>query len=142
MGKSLCTMLLAAFVACATGVAQEPSSRSHPELYGLWLHPGDAGRNQGEVAAFMDKAQDAHINTIVLLVKSENWLFYASKLFPEDVDSEYRNFDLLRAVTIEAHKRGMKVHAWLVDFVEGRDGYAFKHHPEWAAINPDGQTTA
>jgi uncharacterized lipoprotein YddW (UPF0748 family) len=142
MGKSLCTMLLAAFVACATGVAQEPSSRSHPELYGLWLHPGDAGRNQGEVAAFMDKAQDAHINTIVLLVKSENWLFYASKLFPEDVDSEYRNFDLLRAVTTEAHKRGMKVHAWLVDFVEGRDGYAFKHHPEWAAINPDGETTA
>ena len=142
MRKSLCAMLLAAFVACATGVAQEAPSRSHPELYGLWLHPGDAGRNQAEVAAFMDKAQDAHINTIVLLVKSEIWLFYASKLFPEDVDSEYRNFDLLRAVTIEAHKRGMKVHAWLVDFVEGRDGYAFKHHPEWAAINPDGQTTA
>ena len=142
MGKGLCTMLLAAFVACATGVAQEPSCRSHAELYGLWLYPGDAGRNQGEVAAFMDKAQDAHINTIVLLMKSKRRLFYASKLFPEDVDSEYRNFDLLRAVLTEAHKRGMKVHAWLMDFVEGRDGYAFKHHPEWAAINPDGQTTA
>jgi uncharacterized lipoprotein YddW (UPF0748 family) len=134
-------MLLAALVACATGVAQEPSSRSHPELYGLWLHPGDAGHNQAEVAAFLDKAHDAHINTIVLLIKSESKLFYASKLFPEDVDSEYRNFDLLRAVLTEAHKRGMKVHAWLVDFVEGRDSYAMKHHPEWAAINPGGETT-
>jgi uncharacterized lipoprotein YddW (UPF0748 family) len=142
MKKGLLTMLLAAFVACAAGMAQQPSSSSHPALYGLWLHPGDAGHNQAEVAAFMDKAKDAHINTVVLLVKSESKLFYASKLFPEDVDSEYRNFDLLRAVLTEAHQRGMKVHAWLVDFVEGRDGYAFKHHPGWAAINPEGETTA
>jgi uncharacterized lipoprotein YddW (UPF0748 family) len=142
MRKNLGSMLLALLAACAMVLAQEPSSRSHPELYGLWLHPGDAGHNQAEVAAFMDKAHNAHLNTIVLLVKSESKLFYGSRLFPEDVDSEYRNFDLLRAVIAEAHQRGMKVHAWLVDFVEGRDGYAMKHHPEWAAISPDGETTA
>jgi uncharacterized lipoprotein YddW (UPF0748 family) len=142
MSKSLSALLIAALLACPAGVAQQPSSRSHLPLYGLWLHPGDAGRNPAEVAAFLNRAQNAHINTIVLLVKSERKLFYASRLFPEDVDPEYRNFDLLRAVTTEAHKRGMKVHAWLVDFVQGPDGYAMKHHPEWAAINPEGETTA
>jgi uncharacterized lipoprotein YddW (UPF0748 family) len=124
MGKIVSALLLAVLPPCPTGVAQQPSFRSHSPLYGLWLHPGDAGRNPAEVAAFLDKARDAHINTIVLSVKSERKLFYASRLFPEDVDPEYRNSDLLHAGTTEAHKRGMKVHAWLVDFVQGPDGYA------------------
>ena len=141
MRMSFGAILLAVFVACAPGVGQEPSSPPHQELYGLWLHPGDAGHNEAEVAAFMDNARDAHINTIVLLVKNANSLYYASKLFPEDVDPQYRNFDILRATVTEAHKRGMKVHAWLTDFLEGPNGYAFMHHPEWAALNPDGQTT-
>jgi uncharacterized lipoprotein YddW (UPF0748 family) len=111
-------------------------------LYGLWLHPGDVGHNEAEVGAFMEKAHDAHINTIVLLVKSAGALYYASKLVPDAIAADYRNFDVLRATITEAHKRGMKVHAWLCDFTEGADGYAFKHHPEWAALNPDGNTTA
>jgi len=63
-----------------------------------------------------------------------NSLSYTSKLFPEEVDSEYRNFDLLLAMLTEAHKRGMKGHAWLVDLVEARDGYAFKPHPAGSAL--------
>ena len=81
MRRNLCAVLLAAFVACAAGMAQELSSRSHPELYGLWLHPGDAGHNQAEVATFLDKAHDAHINTIVLLVKNESWLSMRAGFF-------------------------------------------------------------
>jgi len=119
-----------------------PPSPGPPELYGLWLHPGDAGRNEAEVATFLDKARDAHINTIVLLVKDADVLYYSSKLFPEDVAPQYRDFDLLRATVAEAHKRGMKVHAWLTDFLEGPNSSAVKLHPEWAALNPDGQTTA
>lgn len=141
MRMNLGAILLAVFVACAPGVGQEPSSPPHQELYGVWLHPGDAGHNEAEVAAFMDKARNAHINTIVLLVKNANSLYYASKFFSEDVDPQYRNFDILSATVTEAHKRGMKVHAWLTDFLEGPNGYAFRHHPEWAALNPDGQTT-
>jgi uncharacterized lipoprotein YddW (UPF0748 family) len=36
----------------------------------------------------------------------------------------------------------MKVHAWLVDFVEGLNSPAVRAHPEWAQLNPAGGTTA
>jgi len=134
-------LLLIALCATSMAVAQTAAPLAQHELYGLWLHPGDAGHSNAEVAAYMEKAHNAHINTIVLLVKDANSLYYASKLFPEDVDAGYRNFDLLRAVITEAHKRGVKVHAWLTDFLESPSGSAYKLHPEWAAINPDGETT-
>jgi len=133
--------VLVAFLLLSTTVAGGASPESKASLYGLWLHPGDVGHNQAEVSAFMEKAHDAHINTIVLLIKGAGALYFASRLFPEDIAPDYKNFDVLRATITEAHKRGMKVHAWLCDFTEGSDGYAFKHHPEWAALNPEGKTT-
>ncbi len=142
MVKKACVISGVVLSALLVALAQNPQSRSRPELHGLWLHPGDAGRNPAEVAAYMEKARAAHINTIVLLVKNSNWLYFPSKLFPEAVDPAYRNFDLLGAVIAEAHKRGMKVHAWLTDFLESPAGYAYTHHPEWAELNPDGKTTA
>jgi len=109
--------------------------------YGLLLHPGEAGHNEAEVAASMEKAKSARINTIVLLVKDSAGLYYSSKLFPGAIAQEYKNFDLLKTVLTEAHKRGMRVQAWLADFVEGKNGWAYTSHPEWAELNPDGQTT-
>jgi uncharacterized lipoprotein YddW (UPF0748 family) len=118
-----------------------PAGSSQVPLYGLWLHPGDAGHNEAQVAAFIEKAHDAHINTIVLLVKGAGTLYFPSKLFPEAVAPEYRKFDLLRAVIKEAHKRGLQLHAWLTDFTENANGYAYTQHPGWAELNPDGKTT-
>lgn len=117
------------------------ASSSKVPVYGIWLHPADAGHNEAQVAAFMEKAHEAHINTIVLLVKGAGTLYFPSKLFPQAVAPGYRKFDLLRAVIKEAHKRGMKVHAWLTDFTENANGYAYTHHPEWAELNPEGKTT-
>lgn len=122
-------------------MAAVSAGSSKVPVYGLWLHPGDAGHNEAQVAAFMEKAHDAHINTIVLLVKGAGTLYFPSKLFPQAVAPGYRKFDLLRAVIREAHKRGMKVHAWLTDFTENAHGYAYTHHPEWAELNPAGKTT-
>lgn len=132
---------LVAFFVIPAALAAGANSEGRQPLYGLWLHPGDAGHSEAEVAAFMEKAHGAHINTIVLLVKSAGALYYASRLFPEAVAPDYKNFDVLRATIAEAHKRGMKVHAWLCDFTESPDGYAYQRHPEWAALNPDGETT-
>ena len=135
--------LLVLIVLCTASmvVGRTPAPLAQPEIYGLWLHPGTVGHSNAEVAAYMEKAHNAHINTIVFLVKGDSWLYYASKRFPEAVSPAYRNFDVLQAVITEAHKRGMKVHAWLTDFVESAGGWAYQHHPEWAELNPDGKTT-
>ena len=134
-------LLLIALCTTSMAVAQTAAPPAQHELYGLWLHPGNVGHSNAEVAAYMEKAHNAHINTIVLIVKNAGGLGYASKLFPEAVSPEYKNFDMLQAVITEAHKRGMKVHAWLTDFLESPNGWAYQHHPEWAELNPEGKTT-
>lgn len=65
-----------------------------------------------------------------------------SKRFPEAIHPDYKEFDLLRAITNVAPKYGIKVHAWLCDFPEGKDSPAFKAHPEWAMLNPQGGLTS
>ena len=145
--KKLC--LLITLLLAVVPITAAPASSSKVPLYGLWLHPGDAGHNEAEVAAFMEKAHEAHINTIVLLVKGAGTLYYPSKLFPEAVAPGYRKFDLLRAVIKEAHKRGMKVHAWLTDFTENAHGenrdekqnYDYRRRPcrrHGGALGPNG----
>ncbi len=138
--KQLKLKVLALLLGCA-GAFVQPSLAQTPHVYGVWASAGDLGHSTAEVSAFMEKAHEAHINTIVLLVMSSGRLYYSSKLFPQDVAPDYQNFDLLQAVITEAHQRGMKVHAWLTDFVQGPDRFPFRQHPEWAALNPDGQTT-
>jgi uncharacterized lipoprotein YddW (UPF0748 family) len=139
--KKLSLIILGLSLVCTLSFAQRCEAQASPHVYGVWTHPGDLGHSEAEVAAFMEKAHEAHINTVVLLVMGSGTLYYASKLFPEDVAADYRNFDALKAAITEGHKRGIKVHAWLTDFVQGPDRSPYRLHPEWAALNPDGQTT-
>ena len=67
---------------------------------------------------------------------------WKSKKFPQAIAKGYESFDVLEHLTREAHAQGIKVDAWLVDFAEGENGVAFREHPEWAMLNPDGTTTA
>jgi uncharacterized lipoprotein YddW (UPF0748 family) len=48
---------------------------------------------------------------------------------------------MLGELTREAHRRGIKVHAWLCDFVEGANGAAIRAHPDLAAVSPAGGAT-
>src|ERR1700682_4756009 len=139
MRNACFSTFLALILRCAVN-AQTADRPARPD-YGLLLHPGEAGHNEAEVVALMEKAKNARINTIILLVKDPAGLYYASKLFPNAVVPAYKNFDLLSAVIIAAHKRGMRVEAWLADFVEGKNSWAYTNHPEWAELNADAQTT-
>jgi uncharacterized lipoprotein YddW (UPF0748 family) len=113
------------------------------EKHALWAHPPDAGKTIESVREFVAKCKRANIDTIVMLVKGMNGeTYWKSKRFPQTIAKGYENFDLLEHLTREAHAQGIRVDAWLVDFVEGENGAAFREHPEWAQLNPDGKTTA
>ena len=100
-------LVLAAMAAPSAAAAQRSEPHRQPELRGIWLHPGNAGREQQEVAASLEKFRQAGVITFILLVKNASALYSTSKLFPEAVDANYRDLDLLRAVITEAHERGM-----------------------------------
>jgi len=113
------------------------------EKHALWAHPPDAGTSAETVRGFVAKCKRANIDTIVMLIKGMNGeLYWRSKKFPQAIAKGYESFDMLEHLTREAHAQGIKVDAWLVDFAEGERGAAFREHPEWAMLNPDGTTTA
>jgi uncharacterized lipoprotein YddW (UPF0748 family) len=121
----------------ASGAGQ-PKSEGHA----IWAHPPAIGSNIEAVRKFVDQCKRANIDTIVILVKgAEGELYWKSKKFPQAIAKGWENFDLLEHLTREAHAQGIKIDAWLCDFIEGANGAAYRAHPEWAQLNPDGGTT-
>ena len=112
------------------------------EVHALWAHPPEAGTSAASVRAFVAKCKRAHIDVIVMDVKDSNGgLYWKSKKFPQAIARGYENFDMLEHLVREAHAVGIRVDAWLVDYLEGANGAAMRAHPEWAQLNPDGETT-
>ena len=117
-------------------------SSAAPEVHALWAHPPEAGTTAESVRAFVAKCKRAHIDVIVMDVKDSNGgLYWKSKKFPQAIARGYENFDMLEHLVREAHAVGIRVDAWLVDYLEGANGAAMRAHPEWAQLNPDGETT-
>lgn len=141
MSKKIFIIGLILFVFIATAVSQDKNTAQR-EVHALWAHPPEAGMTAESVRAFVAKCKRAHIDVIVMDVKDSNGgLYWKSKKFPQAIARGYENFDLLEHLVREAHAQGIKVDAWLVDYLEGANGAAFREHPEWAQLNPDGETT-
>ena len=89
--------------------------------------------NPDDVAVFFERAKKAHVTIVHVNVKQDEdderpsgEVFYASKIAP--IAAGYEKFDALAASISEAHKRGIKVYAWLPQF---HDQAALRAHPEW-----------
>lgn len=135
-------LFLAVNLFLTVSVNAENEKTQRREVHGLWAHPTDVGKTAESVRAFVAQCKRAHIDVIVMDVKDSNGgLYWKSKRFPQAIAGGYENFDMLEHLVREAHAVGIKVDAWLVDFLEGANGAAFRAHPEWAQLNPDGETT-
>jgi len=113
------------------------------EVHALWAHPPAVGTNTEAVRSFVDQCKRANIDTIVILIKgAQGEIYWQSKRFPQAIAKGFEQFDFLGTLTKEAHAQGIKIDAWFCDFIEGPNGAAYREHPEWAELNPDGTTTA
>lgn len=137
--KRRCYFLAALFLL----LFSSSQAREIVERQAIWAHPGDFGKSEKEVESFFALLQRSKVQIVIPLVKdTAGHIFWHSRRFPEAIHSEYRNFDLLRAITSVAPRYKIKVHAWLCDFPEGKDSPAFRLHPEWAMRNPKGGLTS
>ena len=110
---------------------------------GIWVHPGDLGKSEEQVKEFFQLCQKSNINIVIPLVKDTGGaIFWHSRKFSAAIHPDYRDFDLLRAAAKYARKYKIKIHPWLCDFTESKNSPAFKEHPEWAMLNPDGGYTS
>ncbi len=125
------------------GSWQLTPSLGAPSLKGraVWANPRDAGTTEDSVLAFVQQLAAAHVNTVVMELKSGRGICWPSERFEGAVVPEYRNFDMPAVLIRECHKRGIQVHAWFFDFAEGADSHVVREHPEWLALNAEGKPT-
>ncbi len=90
-------------------------------------------RDHAEVISFLDMAARHGVALINLAVKQDEddevpsgAVFYASNLAPRA--KGYHTFDALRDTIAEAHRRGIKVRAWVPQF---HDQMAVRKNPVW-----------
>ena len=110
---------------------------------GIWCGSLEAGKSQAEVDAYVARMHNAGFNLLLVHLKGGDGLVYwPSDRFPEAIAPGYEAFDLPQALLLACRERGMELHAWFIDYYEGENGPAHRAHPEWAALDAHGRSTA
>ena len=91
--------------------------------------------------AFVEQLAKAHVNTLIMELKTSAGLFWPSERFAPAVVAEYTAFDLPAVLIRECHERKIAFHVWFFDFAEGGSSYVAQQHPEWLALSPEGKPT-
>ncbi|CEN79735.1 family 10 glycosylhydrolase [Paraclostridium sordellii] len=104
-----------------------------------------------QMVDILDNLKDAGINTVMFQARPKGDALYSSQINPwSDVLTGKQGinpgYDPLRFVIDEAHKRGMKVHAWLNPYrvtTSGTnldvlsDNNPAKQHPQWTIVHDE-----
>lgn len=141
MNRAYAAVRLALGLAAAMLAGSEAAAAPTLKGRAVWASPRDAGTTEASVVAFVDQLAKAHVNTLVMEVKTSAGIFWPSERFAPAVVAEYRDFDLPAVLIRQCHRRRIAVHAWFFDFAEGADSYVVQQHPEWLALGPDGKPT-
>ncbi|HEV8428244.1 MAG TPA: family 10 glycosylhydrolase [Pyrinomonadaceae bacterium] len=125
--------------------AQEKSSiqtSSVSEVRALWVVRTSLTSPE-KIQAMVKAAADNGFNTIIVQVRGRGDAYYKSKVEPRAIELKDQppTFDPLAVTLSEAHKRGLKVHAWLntsllanLDALPSEAKHVYNKHPEWLAV--------
>ncbi|MEW6046203.1 MAG: family 10 glycosylhydrolase [Bacillota bacterium] len=115
-------------------LAGSPAQRAY-ELRGIWLDNGYVARLDARagVARLMDQLKDAGFNAVFVETLYRGYTLYAGPY--QDMRFEGWPEDPLQVVVEEAHRRELRVHAWMWMLgagVHGEAGPVLAAHPGWA----------
>src|SRR5712692_7711730 len=121
----------------ATGV---PSPTN--EVRALWVVRSTLTAPE-KIARMIDRAAAAGFNTLIVQVRGRGDAYYRSRWEPRSIELKDQppDFDPLGTTIAEAHRRGLKVHAWLnttllanLDALPDSPRHVYNAHPEWLAV--------
>ena len=92
------TSLLARLAIAVALVSLPAATSGQPSLAGraVWAHPRDAGTTEASVRAFVEQLARAHVNTVVMEVKTTAGLFWPSRASRRRSSPDYRDVRLPR----------------------------------------------
>lgn len=140
----------------AEGTAQDPPLRDvrDPDVVrGVWVTRWEF-RSPESVAALMSRAAERGMTDVFFQVRGRADAFYRSSLEPwgEELTGTLGRdpgWDPLETALVEAHARGLRLHAWINTFPmwsgrrpppETRPRHIFLQHPDWIMSNRAGET--
>ena len=133
-------LILTLAVAGATLAAGAPQ-----EVRGLWV-VRTALTSPGSIAAMVEAASRAGVNTLMVQVRGRGDAYYASRREPRAsaLSGQPASFDPLALVLRDAHAAGLAVHAWVnVNLVADAGAlpssprHVANRHPEWLMVPGD-----
>ena len=95
------------------------------------------------IRQMVNSAADNGFNTLIVQIRGRGDAYYKSHVEPRAVELKDQppEFDPFAFTLSEAHKRGLKVHAWLntsllanLDALPSDPGHVYNKHPEWLAV--------
>ncbi|HEY8225335.1 MAG TPA: family 10 glycosylhydrolase [Pyrinomonadaceae bacterium] len=128
--------------------AQQPSglsASSKPqanEIRALWVVRTTL-TSPDKIKTMVNAAADNGFNTLIVQVRGRGDAYYKSRVEPRAIElkDQPNDFDPLAVTLEEAHKRGLKVHAWLntsllanLDALPTQPTHVYNRHPEWLAV--------
>jgi uncharacterized lipoprotein YddW (UPF0748 family) len=96
-----------------------------------------------KIRTMVSAAAGNGFNTLIVQVRGRGDAYYKSRVEPRAIDlkDQPADFDPLAMTLEEAHKRGLKVHAWLntsllanLDALPSDPNHVYNKHPEWLAV--------
>ena len=96
-----------------------------------------------KIHRMVESAATAGFNTLIVQVRGRGDAYYRSRWEPRAVELKDQppDFDPLELTIAEAHRRGLKVHAWLntsllanLDALPDDPKHVYNAHPEWLAV--------
>ena len=123
--------------ATASAVTQRGS-----EVRALWVVRTTL-TSPDKIHKMLESASAAGFNTLIVQVRGRGDAYYNSRWEPRAIElkDQSADFDPLGFTIAEAHRRGLKVHAWLntsllanLDALPDNPQHVFNRHPEWLAV--------
>ena len=137
------TILLLTGSVCAQEKTATPYGlHSASEIRALWVVRTSLTSPQ-KIQAMVNAAADNGFNTLIVQVRGRGDAYYNSRVEPRAIELKDQplTFDPLAVTLAEAHKRGLKVHAWLntsllanLDALPTDPAHVYNRHPEWLAV--------
>ena len=150
MRLSLCSIVLLALVSFvptsytqnSTAISSGAGTPPANEIRALWVVRTTL-TSPDKIRAMVSAAADNGFNTLIVQVRGRGDAYYKSSVEPRAIELKDQppEFDPLSTTLQEAHKRGLKVHAWLntsllanLDSLPTDPNHVYNKHPEWLAV--------
>lgn len=119
------------------------------ELRGVWADSWGAGfKTPEQTIQLVEFAKRYGFTDVFVQVRKRGDAYYASSIEPRAIDSQ-EGYDPLADLLKQAHKQGIRVHAWVMLYDLWTDspklqlppGHPYARHPDWVTEDANGAKT-